>query len=111
MPAIIVPVDVSMDSTTIVGGGQVNCTITLNQAAGASCSVVVSSNNQGVITSPSGSWPYQQSITSGATQVTFAINTKTVTQQTVIQIYAVEYGANITQCVNWRVLATLIITP
>ena len=90
------------------GSGSITVTVEVDQIPAGGSSVQVSTDHPGLLTSPSGSWPYHHTFAEGSSvSQTFTVGTSSVSQNMSIQLYTCEEGVDITNSANWRIVKTL----
>lgn len=105
-----IPIHMLAGPTSVVGGnGSITCTIEIDPDYTAGGSVQVSCDNQSILTSPSGQWPYNLAFAPGVTSASFTIGTSAVAADTIVRIYTCEEGKDITNPLNWRAVTSVTV--
>jgi len=74
--------------------------------------VQVGCDQPSIVHSPSSSWPYNLSFPSnGPTAQSFNVTVSSVTTSQTVHLYACEEGGDISDPDDWRVIATITVTP
>lgn len=108
-PSEAIPVDILCTPSTVPGGNNVSSTVTVNQTGSY---VQVGCDHPSLLTSPSGSWPYNVNFPlGGPTSQNITITSGAVSSNTTVKIYACQAGLDINNPANWQSVSTITVTP
>ena len=104
-----IPVGLVPSPASPVGGTAMQLTITVNTAPSADTTVQIDCNDYGLLTSPSGSWPYQAPVAAGSTTATITLGTNSVVRSTGVQIQGGGASVDMTNPSNWTAAIPLTV--
>lgn len=109
--AISTPVASSPSPSTLTGGGSLTYSVTVSSPAGSGAYIWVNCAQPGLVSPPTGSWPYKLSIPDGATSASCTLTTSQVTRQSSATIGSCESDYNPNDQQTWQSSCGVTVTP
>ena|SRR5260221_9546761 len=107
-----VPIIVSTPATDYTGPQTTTASVTVISVPSGGSYVQVGCDHPSLVTSPSGSWPYNlQYPDGGSTTQSCNITLSAVSQNTTVILYACKSGVDASNPVNWSATRTITLHP
>lgn len=107
-----VPVDVTTPSSDYTGPQDTSGSVTVTSVPSGGCYVQVGCDHPSLVSSPSGSWPYNlQYPNGGSTTQNMTLTLSAVSQDTVVVLYACKSGVDSSNPANWTATRTITLHP